>query len=283
LRAALTAAQDSRRTEERLAFYNNRTDAAHLRAFRLLSDLPAAMHATDQLSLMFQPRIHLADGEMCGAEALLRWNHPTLGAVPPGEFIPLVEQTSLIGPLTDWVLDAALNEARILKDHGRSLKMSINASPANIAEDAFDEKLLALCSSHRLSAEDIEIEFTEGLVAGNSERAAHQLTRLRDAGIEIAIDDFGTGFANFSQLARIPADVLKIDQSFIRLLVPGDDFLVRHILEMAKGMGFRVCAEGIETAAIYDLLKALGCDEGQGYYMARPMPAAQLRSWRYGL
>jgi EAL domain-containing protein (putative c-di-GMP-specific phosphodiesterase class I) len=281
LRAALAAAQDSRRIEGGVASYNNKTDAAHRRAFHLLTDLPAALKSRDQLSLVFQPRITLADGAVHGAEALLRWTHPTYGNVPPGEFIPLVEQTSLIDPLTDWVLDAALNSARDFRDHGNPLKISINASPANLIERDFDAHVLELCSSHGLKPDAVEIEFTEGMVAGDSDRAIAQLKRLRDAGIEIAIDDFGTGFANFNYLRRIPADVLKIDQSLIRPLAPGDDFLVKEILTIAKGMGFRVCAEGIETAESFGLLRDLGCDEGQGYFMARPMPADALRTWRY--
>ncbi|MEQ1901846.1 MAG: GGDEF domain-containing phosphodiesterase [Devosia sp.] len=282
LRAALAAAQDSRRTEMGLAFYNNMTDAAHLRAFRLLTDLPAALRDRSQLSLAFQPRIDLRSGTACGAEALLRWNHPQLGSISPGEFVPLAEQTSLIEPLTQWVLDSALAEARRLKDAGRRLRISINASPNSLAELAFDERLLRLCTTYGVTPDQIELEFTEGMLAGNQDRAMRQLARLRNAGIEIAIDDFGTGFANFSHLSAIPADILKIDQSFIRPLAAGKDFLVRHILEIAKGLGFRVCAEGIETAESYALLQAMDCDEGQGYFMARPMPAAALLHWSYG-
>ena len=282
LRAALAAAQDSRNDEQGVAAYNNRSDEAHRRAFRILTDLPAALKRKGELSLVFQPRIRLADNETNGAEALLRWAHPMLGAISPGEFIPLAEQTSLIGPLTDWVLGTALTAAEDFKKAGRELKISVNASPANLAESDFGEKLLALCSRHNVGPEAIEIEFTEGALAGTSDSIEHQLVRLRGAGIEVAIDDFGTGFSNFSRLARMPVDVLKIDQSFIRTLVPGDDFLVRHMLAMAQGMGFRVCAEGIETAESYALLRTLGCDEGQGYFMARPMPAEALRTWRYG-
>jgi EAL domain-containing protein (putative c-di-GMP-specific phosphodiesterase class I) len=218
---------------------------------------------------------------MTGAEALLRWAQPTLGPISPGEFIPLAEQTALIGPLTDWVLESALAAAESFHRAGRDLKISVNASPANLAETNFSDKLLALCAQHQLAPEAMEIEFTEGALAGSGEGIERQLVRLRAAGIEVAIDDFGTGFSNFSRLASMPVDVLKIDQSFIRTLVPGDDFLVRHMLAMAKGMGFRVCAEGIETVASYDLLRTLGCDQGQGYFMARPMPAEALRDWRY--
>jgi len=282
LRAALAAAQDSRRTEAGFAFYNPSTDAAHQRAFRILADLPLALEGDGELSLNFQPRITLASNLCHGAEALLRWNHPELGPISPGEFIPLVEQTALIGPLTNWVFDAALRHARQFADTGKPAKVSINASPANLAERGFAEKLLRLCDKHGVLPQYVELEFTEGMMASNMERTAGHLRLLRDAGVEIAIDDFGSGYSSLNYLTRIPADVLKIDQSFIRPLGSdkAGDFLVRQIISLSKGLGFRVCAEGIETRAIYDLLQSLGCDEGQGYYMARPMPASEFQAWR---
>lgn len=281
LRAALAAGQDSRRTDEGWALYDHRSDAAHIRAFRMLADLPAAIRASDQLSLHLQPRSVLATGRCTGAEALLRWSHPVLGAIPPGEFIGLVEQTALIGPLTNWVLNGAMQHAARFKAMGRPLRISINASPANLSERGFDERVLVLCGQHGLEPEDIEIEFTEGALAVNLERAVTQLERLRDAGVEIAIDDFGAGFSNLSYLTSIPADVLKIDQSFIRPLGAraSDTFLVRQIIETARGLGFKVCAEGIEDQATLEMLRELGCDEGQGYFIARPMPAEALVAW----
>lgn len=281
LRAALTAAQDGRRTDEGWAWYDHQSDAAHIRAFRILADLPAAIKASDQLDLHLQPRSTLATGRCASAEALLRWRHPVLGAIPPGEFIGLVEQTALIGPLTNWVLNGAMQHAARLKADGRPLRISINASPANLSERGFDERVLLLCGKHGLEPEDIEIEFTEGALAADIERAVAQLDRLRDAGVEVAIDDFGAGFSNLSYLTSIPADVLKIDQSFIRPLGAraSDTFLVRQIIETARGLGFKVCAEGIEDQSSFEMLRQLGCDEGQGYFIARPMPAEALPAW----
>jgi len=282
LRASLVAAQDSRRSDEGVAFYNNRSDAAHRRAFRILADLPDALLSPNQLSLVFQPRVDLQSGICLGAEALLRWKHPELGAIPPAEFIPLAEQTSLIHPLTDWVLQHALGATRDLLDRGHDLAVSINASPLNLSEPGFDDKLLWLCDGQGLEPHNVEIEFTEGTLAANPDRAARQLQRLRGSGFEIAIDDFGSGFSNLSYLQRFPADVLKIDQSFIRPLAPGGDFMVRQILAIAAGLNLRVCAEGIETAEVYDMLKAMGCGEGQGYFIGRPMAEDQLFGWLEG-
>ncbi len=281
LRAALAAGQDSRKTDEGWAWYDHRSDAAHIRAFRMLGDLPDAIKASDQLALHLQPRSHLGTGRCTGAEALLRWTHPVLGAIPPGEFIGLVEQTALIGPLTNWVLNAAMQHAARLKANGWPLRISINASPVNLSERDFDERVLQLCSRHGLEPHDIEIEFTEGALAADIERTIAQLERLRDAGVEVAIDDFGAGFSNLGYLTSIPADVLKIDQSFIRPLGTrdSDTFLVRQIIETARGLGFKVCAEGIEDQTTFEMLRQLGCDEGQGYFIARPMPAEALPAW----
>jgi len=283
LRAALVAAQDSRRCDDGVAYYNNRNDAAHIRAFRILADLPAALAEPGQLSLNYQPRVELATGRCYGAEALIRWKHPELGNIPPAEFIALAEQTALINPLTDWVLDHALAAARTLGDRGHPLRMSINASPLNLSELGFDDRLFWFCERHGLEPDRVEIEFTEGTLAANHERAARQLARIRQAGVRIAIDDFGTGFSNLSYLRSIPADVLKIDQSFIRPLSGSDDFLVQQILAMAHGLGLKVCAEGIETAESYALLRTLGCDEGQGYHIARPLPEASFFQWLDGV
>lgn len=281
LRSALVAAQDSRRSENGVAFYNHKNDAAHLRAFRILADLPAAFAAHDQLSLHYQPRIQLSSGRCHGAEALVRWTHPELGFISPAEFVPLAEQTALIGPLTDWVMNTALAQNRSFLDAGHDLRVSINASPVNLSEAGFDDVLLHRCDAAGLEPRHVELEFTEGTLATNSARAVSQLAHLREAGIDVALDDFGSGYSNLSYLSRIPADVLKIDQSFVRPLKEAgdDDFLLQQIIAMARGLGFRVCAEGIETPHAYARLRELGCDEGQGYYMARPMPASQLLDW----
>jgi len=284
LRAALVAAQDSRNAPGGIAFYDHKSDAAHLRAFRLLADLPRAMAARDQLALHYQPRIALGTGQCHGAEALLRWNHPELGAISPAEFIPLAEQTALINPLTEWVIDHALAQNRRFLDAGHALRMSINASPVNLSEAGFVETLLHRCHSAGLATHHIELEFTEGTLATNSARAVAQLSSLREAGVAIALDDFGSGYSNLSYIAHIPADVIKIDQSFVRPLKASgdDDFLLCHIVSIAQGLGFRVCAEGIESDHAYARLRELGCEEGQGYFMARPMPADHLLDWLEG-
>ncbi|WP_224703653.1 putative bifunctional diguanylate cyclase/phosphodiesterase [Devosia aquimaris] len=281
LRAVLVAAQDSRLIASHVAFYDHKTDAAHLRAFRILADLPRAIASDDQLSLHYQPRINLQTDRCHAVEALLRWNHPELGPISPAEFVPLAEQTALITPLTDWVTQRAMAQNRLFRDAGHALRVSINASPANLSELGFHDVLLHRCDMAGLDPDHIELEFTEGMLATNTGRAIAQLDHLRTAGVDVALDDFGSGYSNLSNLSNIPADVLKIDQSLVRPLVQAgdDDFLLRQVLAIAQGMGFRVCAEGIESAYAFAHLRELGCQEGQGYFMARPMPADRLLDW----
>lgn len=281
LRAALVAAQDGRSRNEPYAWYDRRSDAAHRRAFTILTDLPRALEASDQLALHYQPRIDFRTGRCVAVEALLRWAHPELGQIPPGEFIALAEKTALIGPITDWVLTQSVEQAGHWQRQGLDIAVSINASPINLAEPDFDARLIGLCHDSKVDAERIELEFTEGTLITNPEHTFGQLARLRDIGMKVAIDDFGSGYSNMSHLARIPADVLKIDRSFAFPLGTGSGnaLLVGHIVALAKGLNLRVVAEGIENRNVWDRLKSLECDEGQGYFMARPMPPEDFVSW----
>ena len=281
LRATLAAAQDSRLSFDGWAWYNRKTDKAHVRAFRLLTDLPAAFTATDQLSLNFQPRIDLRGGGCVSAEALLRWSHPVMGMISPGEFVPLAETTALIQPLTDWVINAALRAVRHWQDNKRGLKISVNISPRNLEEPGFIETLGDRIRQLGIDPSLVELEFTEGVLATNWPLMIKQLERLRGLGFEIAIDDFGTGYSNMSYLGKIPAKYLKIDQSFVRPLHQDarNQLLVRSIIGLAHALDYQVVAEGIETGEAFKLLSDWGCDEGQGYFMSRPLTQPDLMDW----
>jgi EAL domain-containing protein (putative c-di-GMP-specific phosphodiesterase class I)/GGDEF domain-containing protein len=286
LRTALAAAQASRQGTAGWARYDPKADAAHRRAFRLLHDLKTAIDEPGQLALHFQPRIALADSRCHGAEALLRWRHPELGPISPGEFIPLAEATAVIDPLTAWVIDQAVGEAQGLVRAGLAVGISLNVSPRNLRDQAFADRLLAALRHHDLAPDKLELELTEGSLAADTPHERAQLERLLDAGCRIAIDDFGSGYSNMSYLTWLPADVLKIDQSLIRPL-QGDCtasraaslHLVRSIVGLAHGLGFAVVAEGIETPDCQTLLRDIGCDEGQGFGISRPLPIAELHAW----
>ena len=281
MRHAVAAAQDSRQRVDGWSFFDPATDQAHRRAFSLLDDLRHALQARDQLSLNFQPRIDFATGRACGAEALLRWTHPTLGFVSPAEFVPLAEATALIRPLTSWVLDAAIAQSANWRAQGIPLRLSANVSVNNLREADFVEMLDRRLRAAGVHPSDFEIEFTEGAFAAEDKLLQTQVARLHDLGVHIAIDDFGTGYSNMNYLTRIPAHYIKIDQSFIRPLESDVRLghVVQTIIAMAHGLGFKVVAEGIETEAIFNKMSAWGCHEGQGYFMSRPLGRDAFAAW----
>jgi len=273
LRTALAAAQDSRASAAGWARYDHRADNAHRRGFLMLSQLSAALEAKDQLSLNFQPKYDLATGRPTSAEALLRWNHPELGQVSPAEFIPLAEATAFIHPLTDWVLEHAATEAARWQAAGLKLRMAVNVSPHNLSQRGFAAKVTQVMDTHGVDPAKFEFEFTEGALAGNNPVVLAELGDLRRQGCHVALDDFGTGFSNLSYITHLPADIIKIDQSFIRRIVSDERsaMVVRAIIQLAHRLRYNVVAEGIENAEVYRLLANWRCDEGQGFYMSRPL------------
>ena len=281
LRAALAAAQDSRSRLEGWAWYDPTSDAAHRRAFRLLTDLQAALGREGDLSLAFQPKVALADGTPRGVEALLRWTHPELGAISPGEFVPLAETTALLAPLTRRVVSAAVAQLAAWDRAGIDLPVAVNVSPKNLAEPDFVEFMLFACAAARVDRSRLELEVTEGLDAGRAGPALERLRALAKLGFPIAIDDFGAGYSNMGYLARLPARTLKLDRSLVGGVVEGtpEGRLLAGVVALGRDLGFRIVAEGVETEAERALLARLGCDYGQGWLFARPMPAAAVEDW----
>nr|WP_277924493.1 GGDEF and EAL domain-containing protein [Sphingomonas sp. CROZ-RG-20F-R02-07] len=281
LRTAYSAAQDARASEHAVGLYAPSEDRVHTRKFALLNNFGAALDEPDQLRLVFQPRIELASGQCIGAEALLRWRHPILGELSPAEFIPIIEQTSLAKPATAWVLDAAMQQRAAWQREGFDLQLSINVSAANLEESDFAQQVQLYLLKHRLRPEAIELEVTESAVMENGGRAMAQLRALNAAGVSLAIDDFGTGYSSLAYLQRLPARVVKIDQSFVRNLAEDERerALVRSMVTLSHDLGYRVVAEGVETAAAAAILADMGCEEVQGYYFARPMEVTDFWQW----
>ena len=265
----------------RVALFDPHHDLIYQRRFTLLGEFGAALERDDQLHLVFQPRIDLNSGACVGAEALLRWNHPTLGAVSPAEFIPVIEQTSVVRAATAWVLDAALAQLARWQRQGIALTISVNVSSANLMEPDFAERISAALVRHRIAPGMLELEITESVVLDNQKQATALLSKIADAGIKLAIDDFGTGYSSLSYLQNLPADVVKIDQSFIRNMLSDarTDVLVATMISMAHALGYRVVAEGAETDDVLVRLRALACDEVQGYVFSRPLIADVFSSW----
>ncbi|MFS2138694.1 EAL domain-containing protein [Duganella sp. Dugasp56] len=281
LRQAQSAAQDAIDTPTHIAVYSEAEDARYRRRFALLNDFGAALESPGQLRLVFQPRIDLITGMCTGAEALLRWQHPTLGAVGPAEFIPVIERSGMAQATTAWVLASAMRQQRLWRDQGLILQLSVNVSAANLLEPDFAAALEAGLRQHGLEAACMELEITESAIMAQPVKAHAMLEAIAATGVRLAIDDFGTGYSSLSYLQRMPADVVKIDQSFIIGLE--DDTrkqaLVATMITLSQDLGLRVVAEGVEFDEVRTFLTLAGCDEAQGYLFARPMEAEELTGW----
>jgi diguanylate cyclase (GGDEF)-like protein len=241
---------------------------------KMMQDLRSAL-AKNEFELYYQPIIELSNNKIVKAEALIRWMHPTDGCISPLDFIPIIEETGLIVPIGDWAFVQATHFlSRIKKDYDKAFQISINVSPKQ-----FHHANGVAISEHpfwvtRNSVEGIIIEITEGLVLDLTDEVRVQLNQIREAGIETAIDDFGTGYSSLAYLKKFQIDYIKIDRSFVNNIESdsNDKVLCEVIVEMAHKLGFKVVAEGIETKAQLDFLMGIGCDFGQGFYFAKPLP-----------
>ena len=230
----------------------------------------------DEFSLHFQPQIELESGRVIGAEALLRWNNAELGAVPPAEFIPVAEESGLIVPIGAWVLDEACRQAVSWQTPGRPpLSVAVNISAVQFARGDLEDTVRRALASSGLPAELLELELTESILIRNVDSVLATVMRLKRLGVMLSIDDFGTGYSSLTYLKRFAVDKLKIDQSFIRDLVTDaeSEAIVQAIVQMARSLKLKTVAEGIEDDDVLAHLKTLACDQGQGYGIARPMPA----------
>jgi diguanylate cyclase (GGDEF)-like protein/PAS domain S-box-containing protein len=230
-----------------------------------------------EFKLQYQPKIDLMTGRITGAEALLRWIHPKSGLISPGRFIPVAEECGLILPIGAWALREACTQARTWLDHGLHFTtMAVNVSAMEFREDNFLRGLFEILDETGLEPEYLELELTESVLMKHAESTAAILQVLRDRGVKVAIDDFGTGYSSLSYLRKFPVDALKIDQSFVRQIsTAGDDTtIVTAVIGMARSLKLRVVAEGVETLGELEFLCAHQCDEAQGFYFSRPVPAA---------
>jgi diguanylate cyclase (GGDEF)-like protein len=232
-----------------------------------------------ELVVHYQPKVPLNGGRTAAVEALVRWDHPQLGRIGPDGFVPLAEQTGLIKPLTRHVLDAALRQCRAWRRTGLELRVSVNISTRSLLDTDLVTTIRELLARYELEPSWLQLEITESRIVADLRRAKSVLDNLRGTGITIAIDDFGTGFSSLSQLQQLPIDEIKIDKSFVmRMETDANDFvLVRSIVELGRNLGLHVTAEGVESESVARMLGELGCTFAQGYYHARPEPAAECR------
>jgi diguanylate cyclase (GGDEF)-like protein len=283
LRCGDLALEQARREKRPLAMYEEALDPATRDQLSLLGELRHAVEH-DELRLFFQPKIELATGRVAGGEVLLRWQHPTRGLLSPAAFIPFAEQTGFIRRITRWTLDRAIAQAAEWHRAGNPLQLAVNISAEDIADVRFDIRVAGLLTRHQLPPSLLTLELTESGFIEDPNQALGMLDALAALGVNLSIDDFGTGYSSLSHLARMPANEVKIDRSFVQGLESDVEYaaVVRSAIDMGHSLGMKVVAEGIETEVAAQLLRAFGCDIGQGYLYARPMPCQALEIWLEG-
>jgi diguanylate cyclase (GGDEF)-like protein len=264
--------------------WDDRYDQHSRERLSLMGDLRKAVD-TNELTLMYQPKISLHNATDHCVEALVRWQHPARGLVPPAEFIPFAEQTGFIRAITQWVLTQAIAQCATWRRDGVPINVSINISPRDLMDIRLPERFADLLQAHGCAAHWIALEITESAIMDDPARAIENLGRLHALGCRLAIDDFGTGYSSLAYLRRLPVDELKIDKSFVMNMArdASDAMIVRSTIDLAHNMGLTVVAEGVDDEAVLERLRVLSCDMVQGYLLSRPLAAAEVPARLLGL
>ena len=263
-------------------YYTEQMNAEAQDRIHISNQLHRAL-ADRQLHLHYQPQIELGTGKLKGAEALLRWQHPELGNVPPAHFIPIAEENGLIVPIGEWVIQESCRQAMLWQADGQAdFRISVNLSAVQFHRGDLVETVRNALETSQLPAHCLELELTESIMMQNTEQILRTVGQLKQLGVQLSIDDFGTGYSSLAYLKRFQVDKLKIDQSFVRDMMQenNDAAIVRAIIQMARSMHLKTIAEGVEDIAQMDLLRVELCDEIQGYYISRPMPGGEFTSWK---
>ncbi len=263
-----------------LSIYSPEYDPHSTKRLAIVSELGRAIR-DNQLCLYYQPKVLLSEKRCYSFEALIRWIHPELGFVPPCDFIPIAELTSVIHQLTAWVLEQAIKQCREWQARGMSLSVAVNLSARNLMDDNIPKLVDRLLTKYQLPPARLELEITESSIMTDPARALRNLEALHALGVHLAIDDFGTGYSSLAYLKRLPVQTLKIDNSFVRNLLEDlqDELIVNSTIHLAHNMGLTVVAEGVENEDLLARLAEMGCDEAQGYFIGRPMTVANAETW----
>ncbi len=235
----------------------------------------------NELRLHFQPKVRVSDDHVYGFESLLRWEHPELGFVPPGEFIPIAEMSNVIYPMTVWVMEQTVKQCAIWVNQGFDISIAMNLSARNLLDDRIVGDLKRVLDEYSLSGEHLEMEITESMIMSDPKRAQMALERISALGVKLSVDDFGTGYSSLAYLKRLPVQTLKIDCAFIKGMLDDehDEIIVNSTIQLAHNLGLSVVAEGVENHKTYMRLNELGCDAAQGFFIARPMDTLSAESW----
>jgi diguanylate cyclase (GGDEF)-like protein len=275
-RRADVAMYQAKRTRLPVALYESERDEHSRERLALAADLRAAFER-QELWLAYQPQVDITRGVIEGAEALIRWKHPTHGAVPPPELLAVAERVGLMPRLTEWVLEHAVTQTAEWRRRGVAIRVAVNVSAMTLVDENLPQHIGDVLARHNLTPANLVVEVTEDAVMRDPRRSIAILERVKALGVGIAVDDFGTGHSSLEQLRRLPADELKLDRSFVQPMDrdPADAAVVRSVVDLGRALGLRVVAEGVETPEVFQMLRAMGCHVAQGFGIARPMPPGQ--------
>lgn len=280
LRYASIARTEAQAGKERVRVYESGREDEFVRRLRVANDLRSALRH-EEVKVYYQPKVCLQEGGICGAEALVRWQHPALGFLFPDEFIPAAEQAGSIVHLTRFVLTKAVEQSRDWADKGFDLHMSVNLSVRDLLDEYLPYHVLQILKENDVKPEQLTLEITESSVMEDVDRAVLVLECLRDIGVRISMDDFGTGHSSLAQLRNIPLHELKIDKSFVMTILEDvqNEAIVRTTIDLAHSLNLEVVAEGVEDEAIMRRVASLGCEQAQGYFLSKPVPADEFLAW----
>jgi diguanylate cyclase (GGDEF)-like protein len=280
IRRANAAIQQAKPTRSGYALYTGGQEQEHTRRLALMGDLHRAID-NNELLLYCQPKVDMASKRVCGAEALVRWEHPQHGMISTIEFIPLAEQAGSITPLTHWMLDAAFSQSYAWQEAGQAWPLAVNLSAHDLYDPGLVDRIRGLFATWGIAPALIQFELTESALMADPVSALDTLTRLKQLEVQLYVDDYGTGYSSLSYLQQLPVDALKIDQSFVMPMMARNDseVIVHSTIDLGHNLGLKVVAEGVESQAIWAHLAGLGCDVAQGYLISRPMPAGQFQAW----
>jgi len=280
MRCADVAMYSAKQTNIGYSFHNREHESRSPDQLALVVEMRGATER-GEFELYYQPKMHLRSGLMTRAEVLLRWNHPRRGTLAPSQFVPIAERTGLIKSITDWILDRALMQVARWHESGAPIHVAVNISAKSLQEQNLPAKVQALLDKWGVDPRFLKIEITESSIMADPAHALAILAMLQSMGVRLSVDDFGTGYSSLTHLRQLPIDEIKIDKSFVTGMArsDADAAIVRTVIDLAHNLGKQVCAEGVEDEVTYEMLKEMGCDLAQGYWISHPRPAESLRQW----
>jgi EAL domain-containing protein (putative c-di-GMP-specific phosphodiesterase class I) len=283
MRRADVAMYAAKRSGRDYTVYSPERDETSSVRLLLTGELRQAIES-GQLLLMYQPKVSLEDGGTHNVEALVRWIHPERGFTPPDQFIPLAEETGLVKPLTVWVLNEALKQHCAWRDSGFDIRIAVNFSARTLHDPDLLHMVTGMLQQWNVDPSRLEVEITESAIMLDPDSAMKTLTQLHDAGVWTSIDDFGTGYSSLGYLRKLPVDEIKIDKSFVIEMAGNraDASIVQSVVQLGHNLGLQVVAEGVENRRTLDMLRAMSCNLAQGFFLSKPLAAAELTEWLKG-